>query len=79
MNMTMSASCSMAPDSRRSLSRGRLSGRFSLARESWLRQSTGTLSSLAMIFRAREISLTTCWRLSPEYWFLPPAEVISWR
>ena len=57
---------------------GRLSLRLSLARESWLRQSTGTLSSLAMIFRAREMSLTTCWRLSPER-VGPPAEVMSWR
>ena len=61
----MSASCSMAPDSRRSDSMGRLSSRFSLARESWLRQITGTSSSLAMIFSIREMSDTTCWRFSP--------------
>ena len=61
----MSASCSMAPDSRRSDSMGRLSLRLSLARDSWDRQSTGTFSSLAMIFRDREMSLTACWRLSP--------------
>ena len=72
----MSASCSMAPDSRRSDSMGRLSLRLSLARESWLRQSTGTFSSLAMIFRAREMSDTTCWRCSPEY-CRPPADCIS--
>ena len=56
----ISASCSIAPDSRRSESMGRLSLRLSLARESWLRQRTGTFSSLAMIFRAREMSETTC-------------------
>ena len=77
--MTISASCSMAPDSRRSESMGRLSSRFSLARLSWLRQITGTLSSLAMILSIREISLTACWRLSPEWACFPPAEVISWR
>ena len=47
MNMTMSASCSMAPESRRSESMGRLSSRFSLARESCERQSTGTFSGRA--------------------------------
>ena len=64
--MTMSASCSMAPDSRRSDSIGRLSSRFSLARLSWLRHSTGTCSSLAMIFSIRLMSDTACWRFSPE-------------
>ena len=54
---------------------GRLSSRFSLARDSWLRQITGTFSSFAMIFSIRDISLTTCWRLSPPP--LLPAEVIS--
>ena len=44
---------------------GRLSSRFSLARLSWLRHSTGTSSSLAIIFSIREMSLTACWRLSP--------------
>ena len=74
----MSASCSMAPDSRRSESMGRLSSRFSLARESWERQMTGTFSSLAMIFIIREMSLTTCWRFSPRP-LLSPAEVMSCR
>ena len=57
---------------------GRLSSRFSLARESWLRQMTGTLSSFAMILSIREISETTCWRFSLR---LPPlpAELISCR
>ena len=57
---------------------GRLSSRFSLARLSWLRQTTGTFSSLAMIFSIRDISDTTCWRLSPPP-LLPPAEVINCR
>ena len=39
---------------------GRLSSRFSLARDNWLRQITGTFSSLAMTFSIRDISLTTC-------------------
>ena len=74
----MSASCSMAPDSRRSDSMGRLSVRDSLARDSWLKHRTGTFSSLAMIFREREMSETICWRLSP-WRVLPPADCISWR
>ena len=44
---------------------GRLSSRFSLARDSWDRHSTGTCSSLAMIFSIRLISDTACWRFSP--------------
>ena len=35
---------------------GRLSSRFSLARDSWDRHSTGTCSSLAMIFSIRLMS-----------------------
>ena len=53
---------------------GRLSARLSLARLNWLRQMTGTFSSLAMIFRAREISPTAVTRLSLT---LPVAEVMS--
>ena len=60
----MSASCSMAPDSRRSESMGRLLVRLSGPRESWDRQSTGTFSSFAMIFKEREISPTTTY-ISP--------------
>ena len=75
----MSASCSMAPDSRRSDSMGRLSCRDSLARDSWLRHSTGTFSSLAMIFSDREMSETICCRFSPRLPDLPPADCISWR
>ena len=65
-------------DSRRSDSMGRLSVRDSLARESWLRHSTGTFSSLAISFREREMSDTTCWRLSLLR-VLPPEDCISWR
>ena len=58
---------------RRSESIGRLSVLDSLARESWLRQMTGTFSSLAMILSAREISLTIVTRLSPD---LPGAAAV---
>src|SRR6266436_4039091 len=54
MNMTTSASCSMAPDSRRSESWGPRSSR-SGARVSWLRTRTGICSSLARPLRAREM------------------------
>src|SRR5712672_3609843 len=54
MNMTTSASCSIAPDSRRSESCGPRSSR-SGARVSWLRTRTGICSSLARPLRAREI------------------------
>ena len=76
----MSASCSMAPESRRSDSMGRRwpEARLSLARESWDRQITGTLSSFAISFRERDMSDTTCWRLSLALG-VPPAEVMSWR
>ena len=66
----------MAPDSRKSESMGRLSCRLSLARDSWLRHSTGTFRSLAIIFRLREMSDTICCRLSPPR-VLPPADCIS--
>ena len=58
---------------------GRLSCRCSLARESWERHSTGTFSSFAMIFIMREMSLTTCWRLSFAQLFLLPDPCMSWR
>ena len=58
----MSASCSMAPDSRRSDSCGRLSVRCSGPRLSWLIATTGTSSSLASSLSARENSATSCWR-----------------
>ena len=64
MKQMLSASCSMAPDSRRSESCGRLlfSLRVSTARLSWLSAMTGRLSSLASCFRPREISLISCSR-----------------
>ena len=74
----MSASCSMAPTHAGRRAWGACRKQLSGPRESWERQTTGTLSSLAMIFRAREMSETICWRLSPER-VEPPAEVISWR
>ena len=77
--MTTSASCSMAPDSRRSESMGRLSCLDSLARLSWLRQITGTFSSLAMIFIIRLISLTAWVRLSLDQLWPLPADCISCR
>ena len=58
----MSASCSIAPDSRRSLIKGRLSARCSTPRFSWDKAITGTLSSFARPLSPREIaeiSLTT--------------------
>ena len=55
MNITRSASCSMAPDSRRSESCGRLFSpvRCSGARDSCDKASTGTCSSFARIFNER--------------------------
>ena len=53
---TTSASCSMAPDSRRSESCGILTGRDSTARESWERAMIGMWSSRASCLSEREIS-----------------------
>ena len=75
----MSASCSMAPDSRRSESIGRLFWRDSLARDSCDRQMTGTLSSLAMILSMRLISETACVRLSFDQLWPLPADCMSCR
>ena len=61
---TMSASCSRAPDSRRSLSMGRLSCRLSTLRLSWDKAMSGTFSSRARALREREISEISCCRLS---------------
>ena len=58
---------------------GRLLVRLSLARESWDRHRTGTWSSLAMIFRERLMSATTCWRFSPAYFVPLPEACMSWR
>jgi hypothetical protein len=65
MNMMMSASCSMAPDSRRSLIIGRLSVRCFHLRLSCDSAITGHCSSLASIFRPREISPSSVARFSP--------------
>ena len=66
----------MAPDSRKSLSMGRLSppGRSSTLRLSWLSATTGTESSLARALSEREILLISCSRLSVE-----PRPRMSWR
>ena len=64
MNMMMSASCSMAPDSRRSLIIGRLSLRVSTDRFSCDNAITGHCSSLASAFRPRLISPISVARFS---------------
>jgi hypothetical protein len=74
MNITMSASCSIAPDSRRSESCGRLSVRASGARDSCDSAITGQPSSLASPFIERLIADSSCWRFS-----LRPADVTSCR
>ena len=56
MNITTSASCSIAPDSRRSEFTGRLLGRCSRARFNCDSATTGHRNSLAIAFRFREIS-----------------------
>src|SRR5258707_391609 len=65
MNRITSASCSIAPDSRRSDITGRLFGRCSSERLSWDSATTGTLSSFASDFIAREISEISVARFSP--------------
>ncbi len=59
-NITTSASCSIAPDSRKSDSNGFLSGLCSTARESCDNAITGTLSSLAITLSERDISDISC-------------------
>ena len=54
------------PESRRSDSMGFLSGRFSVSRESWESARTGQSSSRATPLSIREISATSCCRLSVE-------------
>ena len=56
----------MEPDSRRSASCGRLSSRFSTARESWDSAMIGTFSSLARAFMLVVICDTSCTRLSDD-------------
>src|SRR5919108_516144 len=55
MKMTMSESCSMLPDSRRSERIGRLSWRCSTARDSCDIATIGTSRSRASTFRWREL------------------------
>ncbi|MNT09506.1 hypothetical protein D3C72_1442920 [compost metagenome] len=76
MNMTMSASCSIEPDSRRSESIGRLSVRLSTARLSCESATTGTESSRASCLRPREMAPISAVRLSP---FELTPEVMSCR
>ena len=59
-NITTSASCSIAPDSRRSESIGLWSCLASTARESWESAMIGTSNSLAKTLSAREISEISC-------------------
>ena len=70
MNATMSASCSMEPLSLRSESWGRWLGRFSTMRLIWEQAITAALSSPAMTFREREISVISFTRLTgpPRCW-----------
>lgn len=66
MKQTISASCSMAPDSRRSLSCGRfpsIPSRVATTRFSWLRAIMGMFSSLASPLSEREMVLTSSCRL----------------
>ena len=65
MKTMMSASCSMAPDSRRSAITGRLSVRDSRPRLSCDSAITGTFSSLARALSEREISEISVARFSP--------------
>ena len=71
--ITMSASCSSEPDSRRSASCGTPSLRCSVLRLSCDSAITGTSNSLASSLIWRENSETSSWRDST---FLP--DVISW-
>ncbi|MNL79064.1 hypothetical protein D3C87_2055900 [compost metagenome] len=73
--MITSASCSIAPDSRKSEFTGRLFGRCSRERLSCESATTGQLNSLAKAFRDREISEISLVRLSP----LEPGICISCR
>jgi hypothetical protein len=74
MKQTMSASCSIEPDSRRSERMGRLSWRCSTARESCDMAMIGTSRSRASTLREREICDTSWTRFSA---VVP--DVMSWR
>ena len=78
MRSTMSASCSSAPDSRRSDNWGCGKSRFSGARLSWESASTGTSSSFASALRDRLISAISRFRFSKRR--VPgSAPRMSWR
>lgn len=66
-SMTRSASCSMAPDSRKSLRRGCAAAvvvlRFSTSRDSCASAIMGICKSLASPLSSREILLISCSRL----------------
>src|SRR5215510_6924557 len=64
MSPTTSASCSIAPDSRRSDSWGFGGLRCSTARLSCESAITGTFNSLARALRERVMLEISCWRLS---------------
>ena len=55
-----SASCSMAPDSRKSLNTGRLSSLFSTFLDNCDKAITGTFNSKAMVFNFLDISDISC-------------------
>ena len=74
MNRMRSASCSIAPDSRRSDITGRLFWRSSKRRLSCEHATTGTISSLARAFSEREISEISVARFSRV-----PGTCMSWR
>ena len=66
MNDTISASCSIAPDSLRSESNGRFDPpRVSTALDSCDKAITGTLSYFASALRLREIVEISCSRFPP--------------
>ena len=74
MKLTISASCSIAPDSRKSESKGLLlPPRVSTARLNCDRAITGTLNSLAILFRDLEIVEISCSRFP----LLSPPAVIN--
>ena len=75
MNETISASCSMAPDSRRSDNNGLLlEPRVSTARDNCDSAITGTPNSLAKAFKFLEIVEISCYRFPPPFPF-PPAVI----
>ena len=74
MKDTISASCSIAPDSLRSESIGLFPGLVSTVLESWESAITGTFNSFAMAFNDLEIIAISCSRFPPPF---PELAVIS--